>query len=444
MSYEVNGVKSETTNWRAQTKKEHKGLIGHVLENVWKTIVYCSILENVYKELEAKPIYIDHTKEEQNLQNFVISHYNLIVCSFEKKLEIACDWLDESAYNVDNFSKKIHDKFLIPAKAVLLPILRGKNRIVILIDNLDKVWSVNSNLYMQAQLLFNLLGIHRRIHNDFDFEDVSVLIFMRRNIFEYIKENFARESDKLIAEAIELQWVDKDVLLRVIEERFRIATNYWNKEDDNPWESFFKWNSTGISLKDWLYKSLMPRPRDLIKFIQKAIEVAISRKHSEIQQEDLEYTLLSYSSFALEQIIAEYKAEQPWLSDLLFSFTGEFKEITYDQLIKKIKESSKENLSIDEILQRVVVLVNINFLGVKINGSPLSYAYTIADSNKLTSLVMNIRLKRKIKFVIHPAFSCHLHIIEEMPKTKISKLIDLLSTKFLNSSQPGRQHISGL
>ena len=387
------------------------GHIGHILENVWKMIVYCSILEALKNEMVSKPTYVKLSEDEKRLKKFILDHSELINSPFEQKLEKACTWLDDVSHNVDNFSKKIHDEFLSDAKSVLIPILITRKRVVILLDNLDKAWEVNSNLVLQAQVIFNLLGIHRRLHTDFDIEDVSVLIFIRRNIFEYIIANFAKEPDKLSAETIELLWTDKDVLLRVIEERFLIASDYWDRKIDNVWDTFFNWSNENISLTDWLFESVLPRPRDMIRFVQIAIEIAISRQHSEIQEEDLENALDSYSGFALDQIVAEYKVEEPWLTSFLNSFTGENSILSYNALKKKIKKNCDENLTNEQIIERMITLVSINFVGVRLNFSPINYAFDIKESNKLRSIISNTTLKSKVQFVIHPVFYRHLNIM---------------------------------
>lgn len=403
--------------------KEGEGLIGHVLENVWKTIVYSNIIDTLYKEIKAYPVYVELKSPEKSLLTFAEKHIELINSPFEQKLEKACKWLHDAELDVDNFSKKIHEEFLSHAKTVMQPILSQRSKIVILLDNLDKAWEINSNLRLQAQLFFNLLGIHRRLHSDFDIDNVSVLIFMRRNIFEYILENVAREPDKLKAEAIELVWSDKEVLLRVLEERFKIASSNWGLEIDDPWTTFFRWENKDVSIKDWLYNSVLPRPRDLINFIQKAIELAISHNHAEIQEGDLENASISYSGFALEQIIAEYKVESPWISDFLNSFIGEFHTFKFDELVKKIKSHTDEVLNRDVIINRIITLVSINFMGVKLNGSPIIYAYNIQECSKLSSIIRNNTLNKNALFIIHPVFYKHLNINTIKPKRTWSNFL---------------------
>jgi len=404
------------------------GLVGHVLENIWKMIIYCCLLDTINREIEGRPVYFEKSIEEEKLVDFVSIHRELICSPFEQKFEIAYNWLHEVSLNVDEFSKKIHSDFLSSAKYVLYPILHDRNKIVILLDNLDKAWEANSDLVLQAQLFFNLLGIHRRLYADFKIEDVSVLIFMRRNIYEYILTNVARESDKLNAETIELTWDDRDVLLLVLYERFKIASEFWGKEVDDIWNTFFKWDNDEMQLKDWLYNAVLPRPRDLIRLIQKAIEIAISRQHHEIWREDLEMALVSYSGFALDQIITEYKAEEPWIINFLNSFIGSYSTFSYKNLRKRIIRSCNEILNNDQINHRITTLVSTNFMGVRLNDSPVIYASNLQEGRKLESIIKDSTQNKKAYFIIHPVFHKHLNIKVGKPKNII---LDRLKNLFI-------------
>lgn len=368
-------------------------------------------MKNLYEEYSSRPISIGLSYNEQKLNSFVERHYNLICSPFERKLDIAADWLENVMYNSDDFSMKIHSEFLSEGINILYPNLKNRAKIVVLIDNLDKAWKVHSNLDVQSKIIFNLLGIHRRLQSDFG-NDVSVLIFLRRNIFEYILENQAREPDKLIADSIELLWNDPDMLIRVIEKRFNEAFKRYYPDiyGKYTWESFFASSINNIPIKTWLYNNTLPRPRDLIQFVQKAIEWAINRGHEEILEPDLGSALESYSSFALSQIIAEYAAEEPWLINVLNSFNGGKEIYKFNELYDHIKRSS--NISDkSKILEMIATLVNIGFIGVKVNGSEIEFAHSLQTSRKLISLVKNSPQNKKLIFAIHHVFHKYLNII---------------------------------
>ncbi|MHB8124187.1 MAG: P-loop ATPase, Sll1717 family [Desulfitobacteriaceae bacterium] len=388
---------------------QDNGLEGHIIENVWKTIIYCEIIEVFSNELKEKLSIIGQTENGDKLLAFAEKHSELINSPFERKLEIASKWLEEVAFDADNFSKKIHDSFLSEAKRVLLPFFTQRKKAVILLDNLDKAWAVDSDLDLQAKVVLNLLGINRRLKSDFNI-DVSLLIFLRRNIFEYILR-FAREPDKLITESLELIWDDGEMLLRVLEERFKKVIDRWGGTSPNEdiWNTFFCPVVDAIPIKIWIYKNIMPRPRDLIHFVQKAIEWAINRGHSEIQEGDLLTAQKSYSAFALEQIIAEYKAEEPWIVDTLRMFTGSMCILNYDKLEDLLSQTITSET---EIIRAVVFLVSVGFLGVKFDNNEAAFEFVtdLESSRTMATLVKNSTQRKRYIFKIHPVFYNHLRV----------------------------------
>lgn len=414
------------------------GLEGHIIENVWKTIIYCEVIGIFSNELKERLVVVGQTDNEQKLVAFAKKHSDLINCPFEKKLEIASKWLEEESFDADNFSKKIHDGFLSEARRVLLPLITKRSKAIILLDNLDKAWAVDSDLDLQAKVVLNLLGINRRLKSDFEIE-VSLLVFLRRNIFEYILNRFAREPDKLITESLELIWDDGEMLLRVLEERFKKVITRWGGTGPNQevWSTFFCHEVEGVPIKIWLYQHIMPRPRDLIHFVQKAIEWAINRGHTEIQEVDLLAAQKSYSAFALEQIIAEYKAEEPWIVETLRMFTGALCHITYDDLEALLYQTITSEI---EITRAVIFLVSVGFLGVKIDDTEdvFEFVTDLQSSRTLASLVKNSSHRKRFVFKIHPVFYNHLRIrVNSLSNLIKDDQIDKLTDEYLTPDTNG-------
>lgn len=381
---------------------EQEGEVGYTLDTVWKLVCYCEVLNILYTKVLDKADYLERTREETNLVDLVDRHSSLVMAPFEKRLEIMSDWLEETGYSNDNFTKQSHDRFLISAKALLIPILKSKNRVVILIDNLDKAWKADSDLTLQAQMVHSLLGIHHRLRTDLGIEcDVSVIAFLRRNIYDYIVNDPSLiEPDKMITDTIELKWNDTEMLTRIIEKRFINAVGI----DVDPWAEFFCAEVDGRPVQEWIYDHVLPRPRDLINFILKAMEWAFNRDHSEIVETDLKSALADYSGFALSQILAEYRAEHNWLSDMAYSFTGERSRWDLESILKHIQERNPDT---DKSL---LVLLEVGFLGLSINGDTPQYTETIHQARAIASKVKNRVSTDKMEFVVNPVFHAHLNM----------------------------------
>jgi hypothetical protein len=215
-----------------------------------------------------------------------------------------------------------------------------------------------------------------------------------------------------MTDQIELIWDDPEMLMRVIEERFHKATADYNgtPPPEDIWLDFFTPKVKGVSTREWLYKNVLPRPRDLIHFVQKAIEWAINRGHSEIEEEDLLIAHKYYSGFALKQIVAEYKAEKPWLADVTDSFVGKTDSWAFQMLMEHIALNSPDK---DENTIRHIIadLVSVGFLGVKYPRQNVEYVVSIQRSLLITSRVRNQPLDDNTEFVINPVFCDHLKIV---------------------------------
>jgi hypothetical protein len=401
-----------------------EGRVEHVLESVWKFVIYCEILLSGYRKLQKRAIEAGYTAREEQILQFYHNYENLLEAPFEQKLEIVTDWLEEVAHDSDNFSKKIHDCFLNKCKDVLSSSL-DVNKTVILIDNLDKSWKANANLDQQAQLVLALLGIHRRVSADLGKSlDISIVIFLRRNIFEYILESkVVREPDKILNDHIELQWNDTEMLLRVIERRFQCALEKLQIDNDSTeiWNDFFVKEVQGVSTKRWLYERVLPRPRDLIHFVQESIGYAINRDRDKIMEADLFSASEAYPCFAVEQILAEYKAEQPWLHAAILSFLDKPEKWEFCKLIAHLERYLQSSFDMEGIdVRRIIAdLVGIGLLGIQLSSERIEYAETVIASRKLRSIIMAHPTDQTLYLFVHPILCDYLCIIKKQESPDI-------------------------
>jgi hypothetical protein len=421
-----------------------EGRADHVLESIWKLVIYCEIILSMYQKLKKRRIEAGYTEEEEKIIQFYKNHENIIVAPFEQKLEIVTDWLEEVSLDSDNFSKKIHDLFLIDCKYILMKAMQDINKTVILVDNLDKSWKLDANLDQQAQLVLALLGIHRKVVADLGPTiNVSIIIFLRRNIFEYILESkIVREVDKVIADHIELQWNDSEMLLRVVERRFGRALEDLQIENETAdiWSEFFADEVNNEDTRRWIYSNVLSRPRDLIHFVQKSIEYAINRDHGKILEADLISAAESYPGFALEQIISEYKAEQPWLQTAVLSFMGKMDKWEFNLLINHLKNYLTDFKLDENGFRRVVAdLVGIGFLGIEVLKQKTEYAETVSKSRTLRAVIIKHPIEQPLSLVIHPVFYIYLNILEQENLEHVSLAVE--SNNIIQSEEDCEQSI---
>src|SRR5690606_20382878 len=125
--------------------------------------------------------------------------------------------------------------------------------------------------------------------------------------------------DKIVTSTVE--WDDRAVLMRVIEERF-LATRSATTTAEQLWERYFCESVRGTPTPQYLLNRVLPRPRDLILLCNAAVGVAINRQHSRVEEDDVLTAELTYSQFAFEALLVENGITVDEFESLLLHFLG--------------------------------------------------------------------------------------------------------------------------
>ncbi|PIS18413.1 MAG: hypothetical protein COW19_04905 [Zetaproteobacteria bacterium CG12_big_fil_rev_8_21_14_0_65_55_1124] len=89
------------------------------------------------------------------------------------------------------------------------------------------------------------------------------------------------------------------------------------KDAQEVWETHFSLDKQKTKHPiDVIFDVINSRPRDLIVFVTRLFETAYNHGRDKVTQEDFNDTLEIYSSIANQNIIAEIKAEFPYVEDL--------------------------------------------------------------------------------------------------------------------------------
>lgn len=387
------------------------GAAGHIAETAWKLIVYCELVNPLYERITSKPLWVGRSDSEETLIRLWEGHRQIVTLPFERKLEMVGKWLEDVEFQDDHFSEFVHDQFISKMIPVLKLQLAERHRVAIIVDNLDKAWDRGQDLGLQAWMVLALMGIGRHIEHEIDnVAKVDLVLFLRRNIFEEIVLRYARERDKLLSQAVELTWDDPRMLLQVIEKRVSVACERNDIKPVDVWSHLFPPQVEGVPVQGWLFRSILPRPRDLISFVSKAMEIAINRGHSEIQKEDLLSAVPSYSAFAVNQIIAEYQTESPWISSVIASLAGLSPVWTLGKLEKHI-QGVIDGLAADIGAREAIThLVDAGFFGVRLQEHETRYATTVENGLILQEKLTSHPRGMPLELVIHPVFHRHLGV----------------------------------
>ena len=343
----------------------------YLVESIWKFLIFTELAKSVYQAIKAKHSYLPKSEEEEELISFVESNEKLINADFTLRLENAlktlCMITDSSSIESHRVkvSEILHNNIISKLRMVLGDVLHEKNKVCILIDNLDASWNSRDDIRELCELLLGLLRVSREIADNFQGADyrqkkvnLSLIAFLRSDIFSQVL-SYANERDKL--EYSKLLWNDPELLFRVIENRMQYSIDTIPSPKEL-WQKYFCKDVQGIALREYVSQLIIPRPRDIIFLFRAAIQEAVNRGHSMVLEEDFLSAEFKYSQYALESLSAENGNRVEDLESLLYEFAGETAILSHSQVIEILNRVSEKN----DHKELIEFLCELTFLGLEV------------------------------------------------------------------------------
>lgn len=408
--------------------------MGFLVESFWKFLLYTELAKSLYEQLLAKPAYYKRPPDESALCEFVEQHQSLISPEFSSRLDSAVTRLRDlpGAPSAEGrrlkISELLHHEMLSRLRSLLGEVLRSKSKVTVLVDNLDKAWNRNVDLSLLSELLFGLLSGSRRAVEDFA-RDASGLspvnlyfaLFLRSDIYAAMLQ-FAKERDKLPARLI--TWVDPGLLKRVIEQRFlKSAADI--KFPQEVWDRYFVPTVGGIPTWEYIGHRILPRPRDLIYLIKSALQFAVNRGRTRIEEEDLVDGEKQYSRFALDALIVEAGVRITNIEDLLMHFVQSSEIIVEHDIASRLAASQ---IPASELEVAITLLTELTFLGFEVGPNRFEFLSDERDERKLVIMARKTAEETTNgvrRFRIHPAFHAFLEIKAQTATTPGQMTINL-------------------
>lgn len=413
IAYELEGILHMLQQALPKSEK------GYLVESFWKFLIYTELAKNIFEDLKSKPLHDQRDDAEEELLNFVEENASIITPDFSIRLESVVSKLqDVSASSAEHqrarISEFLHDKVIARLRSMLGEVLQKKNKVAILVDNLDKAWNPREDSSTLCVLLFGLLGVSRRVSQDFGRSDhwrrpvnLSLIIFIRSDIFAQIIK-YARERDKISYSRI--TWNDSEVLLRVLEERF-LASSSNLTDPSEVWSRYFCISVKGIPTREYLTKCILRRPRDLIYLCKAAIAQAVNRRHTKVEEEDILEAQKRYSQYALDSLVVEDSIQVEALEALLYEFVGAAEVINRDYILQAMKACEIPENKFDKVIK---LLCDLTFLGREVESSRFEFLYNEEDRRKLQVMARKtaeVRTDKAERFRINEAFHAYLEIV---------------------------------
>jgi hypothetical protein len=276
---------------------------------------------------------------------------------------------------------------------------------------LDKGWERSADLPTLSDLLLGLLTSIGRVERDLTRDmpagaqvPVTLALFIRSDIFGFVRER-AREPDKIVTSIVE--WGDPEVLRRVVEERF-LSTRREGTPADELWTRFFCETVRDNPTSEYILSLVLPRPRDLIYLCNAAVGVAINRRHSRVEEEDILAAEQNYSQFAFEALLVENGITIAEFEAVLLEFLGVDPILTKDEILELITQAGFEGIRAEQVLQRLKV---VSFLGLETGPGVFEFPELGRASEKAEILARKrASSEGATRHVVHPAYRAFLEI----------------------------------
>ncbi|UOQ97672.1 nucleotide-binding protein [Hymenobacter sp. 5317J-9] len=392
----------------------------YLIEAVWKFLIYTEVAKSLYERVANKPLY-SLSIQEQDFLDYVNRHQQTILPDFSTRMEVQLEKLKELFASLvedtqqrfkERISELLHDTILFDIRAHIAEIAPKSGRIIVLIDNLDKSWRKDNDLPVLSQWILGLLSVTGRIAKEISFikqKQINVAfnltIFLRSDILRHIMKS-AREPDKI--EKSELTYDDKEILLRILNERF-VQLNPKHSDASEFWDKYISHSVADEIIDDYIFNRIFPRPRDLIYFIRQAKDTAVARGHSIIESSDVEKAYLLYSEWVLTSLFVENGVTQQQMENFMYNLAGNTTVLCEEDIVTAMQLANIDDGDDKSREHFIDHLVALSILGreVTANNFVFEYDLNVDLRNKILAGKLSVR-----RFRVHNAIVPALRLVQ--------------------------------
>lgn len=389
----------------------HRSERGFLIESLWKHLIYSEIATSVAEEILSRPVYHGRTPEENEFLDYFDANSHLLSPPFSERIDNAVASLEGAGDIIQaneqrlRISENLHNSMISDLRRHIGIVLTSKKSLTLLIDGLDEPWGPGEHVEQLAELIAGLLGVLQVIPYDFRRSDdkvkpidANITVLLRSDISAFI-QHMLPEQDKL--PIVQVTWNDQKVLLRVLEERM-LHDGPKDRTASEVWGQMFPDFVVGVTCQEFVLRTVLPRPRDLIHFVKAAVSLAINRGHDRILPDDLLDARSQYSQYAFNSILKEDDPVKGKLEAVLYEFAG-----TDRQLLREDVESifAVAGVVADDSEFYLNLLCDISFLGIE-TASGFHYSRDEEERRTLRNIarVIATRRGRGELFEVNPAF----------------------------------------
>ena len=140
--------------------------------------------------------------------------------------------------------------------------------------------------------------------------------------------------------------------------------SFFRRRIARPESQFFPREVVGVPTSEFITRTILPRPRDIIHLVRSAINLAVNRGDSTVTADDFLQARERYSDFVLKSVLAEDDPRRGKLEKVLFEFAGAPKTTNVEDITSRLLRAGVEDSDHEFYIN---LLCDINFLGIKTN-----------------------------------------------------------------------------
>ena len=289
-------------------------------------------------------------------------------------------------------------------EAIAAYVAAEKSEVWFLLDNIDKSWVARGTTTEDMLIVRGLLEASWKLERQLESSDVSMssLVFIRTDILDHL---FRETPDRGKDTAVRLDWDDPAAFKEIVRRRIHSSTRL-DGDFETLWRSVCTERVGAEDSFGYLLSRTLLRPRDLLIFVQRAVEVALNRGHDLISADDIRQAEVSYSEDMLLSLAYEIHDTQPELADSLYAFQAQPSPMPLQNVETLLRTSGVETADLGSALE---LLMWFGFLGIRIKTSG-EEAYSHEVRFNLRRLTHPLD-QGSADLVVHPAFRASLGLV---------------------------------
>jgi len=306
---------------------------------------------------------------------------------------------DPGSIHTSDITNAIYHTDISPLSRKLFDHLQQTDGVWILFDNIDKGFPTHGLQNSDVLIIRCLLEATRKLQTSMEKNGVecNTNIFIRKDVFDHLVD---LTPDRGKETNVNLDWSDIELVKELLLKRIRYQAPELKGSFEEVWGRLFDPLVEGESSFHYLLSRTFLRPRDILNFIRKCIQVAVSRGHTRVQEEDVLTAESQYSVDMFDELRYEIRDIYPDIPDFGLSFLNVTAPISADEVYQRLKEAHVLEVQLVDVKN---ILLWFSFLGVHSSDND-SYAYEVFYDVAKLDAKNKSKGNSEIFYSIHPAF----------------------------------------